>query len=468
MNGRRSALLFISGAGMELCWLYAWAVFLFFSIYQQPFSLFFAALIFGLGFMASTFHQDRGWRRIQILIFRLSVFLVGFFIVLQEHGKPYFNFSGFIGLIECFKGPKEASQWFFLALLLILTYIIWKRGSSLAFNLLNPETVYGRFDLGIAAFFVLLIMKLLLSVKAGIMITQPKVELLFTPYFIFSLLVIGLIRNRNAAEKDYIPGFQKIGVILSFTMILLLLGACVSLLFYSHLTTGAENLSGVLKKGAAPLVPVLIAVIRFLFSPKRHRMNEETGTMGSQGADIIPLGEAEKETGILGEIMKWAPAGLILLLLIAAVSFGAWYLIKYLLSKTSPAKKKPIRRLSVLTWMAILKNILRFCRKKMVHLLKGHANGVELYASLLIWGRHSGISRRQVETPLEYGHRLMRNFPGLKEEIAVIIELFSCEVYGERILNDNELKSGCNAWRKLKHPATLPVRIKTWFLSPGN
>jgi len=468
MNGRKSILIFTARAGMELCWLYAWAAFLLFSICHQYFSFSLMVFIFGLGFAASMTYRDRSWRRIQILIFRLLIFVAGFLIVLHGHYNQHFNFPGFTWLIEWFRGPKEASHWFFLILLLILTYVIWKRGTLLVFNPLTPDNIYARFDLGIAAFFVLLIIKILLSVKGEIIITQPKVALLFLPYFIFSLLAIGSIRNINTAEKDYVPGFQKIGVILSFSIVILLLGTCISLLFHSHLTTGAESLSGVLKKGAAPLLPVFLYIIRFLFLPKRHMVNDETITIKSQGTDITALAEAEEETGILGEIMKWVPAGLILIISLTAVCLGTWYLIKYLLSKTSPATKDRIRHRPVFTWILIFKNILLICRRRIVRLVKGHASGIELYTSLLTWGRHSGVSRRQVETPLEYGLRLIRYFPALKKEIGLIIELFNCEVYGETVLDNKELTSGRNAWKRLKRPAYLPLRMKTWFLSPGN
>ncbi len=452
---------------MELCWLYAWAAFLFIAIFHQYFSFFCTAFIFGLGFSASWFHRSGGWRRIQILVFRLPIFVAGLFIVLYAQGKPSSFFMNFSGLLRWLEGPKDALQWLFLILLLLLMYIVWKRGSSLALHPLNEETVYNRFDLGISAFFVLLIIKTLMAVKGGIIISQLKAPWLFIPYFIFGLLAIGLIRNGNAVEKDYVPGFQKMGVILSFTVVILLLGICISLLFYSHLTTGAEHLSVVLKQGAAPLVPVFIAVIRFLFGPRQHAGQGETGSFGAHEPDLSSLAESGKHPGIMEEILKWASGGFIAILLIAGVCFGAWLLWKYLLTKTTPVAKEKIRRHSVLAWILALKNIMGICRKKIVRLIKGHVSGMELYASLLTWGRHSGISRGRVETPLEYGRRLMELFPVLKDEIDLIIDLFQNEVYGEKVLNAEELTTGRNAWRKLRRPAYFPLRIKTWFLSPS-
>lgn len=462
MNGKQNIFLFSVGAGMELCWLYAWASFLLFAICRDFFSFFFMGFIFGLGSGVSLAYRDRGWRRIYILLFRLLLFTVGFFIVLQGQGHQYFTSPGFIGLINWLMGTKEPSQWFFLILLIILTYVIWKRGSSLIANP-GSENIYAKFDFGIAAFFVLLVLKALLAVKGNIIIDHPRVELLFLPYFIFSLLAIGSIRNIHT-QKNYVPGFQKTGVMLSFTIVILLFGACIFLLFHSHLTTGAENLSIVLKKGAAPLLPVFIAVIRFIFLP-RSKGHDETGEVGGGEIHIPALAETGKEIGLLEEIMKWASGGFILIMIFAVVCLGMWYLIK-VLSKTSP-KTKERRRRPFLIWLLTVKYLFLVCWRKAVRIVKGHANGMELYGSLLVWGRHSGVSRRQIETPLEYGYRLMGYFPALKQEIGLIVRLFNKEIYGEAVLHEKELALGRKAWKNLKRPAYLPLRMKTWFLSSG-
>jgi len=449
---------------MELCWLYAWASFLLFAVCRESFSFSCLGFIFGLGFGVSLTYRDRGWRRIYILLFRVLLFTVGFFIVLQGQGNQFFNSPGFTGLLNWLMGPKEFSQWFFLILLIILTYAIWKRGSSLIADPISSENIYARFDLGIAAFFALLVLKALLAVKGNIIIDHPRVELLFLPYFIFSLLAIGSIRDIHT-QKNYVPGFQKTGVMLSFTIVILLFGACIFLLFHSHLTTGAENLSGVLKKGAAPLLPVFIAVIRFIFSI-RSPGHDEKGTFSDGETHMLALSESGKEIGLLEEIMKWASGGFILIMIFAIVCLGMWYLIK-VLSKTSPKTKERITHRPFLTWLLTVKYLFFACWRKIVRIVKGHANGMELYGSLLVWGRHSGVSRRQIETPLEYGYRLMGYFPTLKHEIGLIVRLFNKEIYGEAVLNEKELASGRKAWKNLKRPAYLTLRIKTWFLSSG-
>ncbi len=467
MTERKEMALFLSGVGMELCWLYAWAAFLLFSICGQYFSFFFLIILFAWGFAASSFHRDRGWRRIQVLIFRVFLFAGGFLVVFQAHLSASFHVSGFFNQIAWLRGPWEVFQWLFFLLLLFFACVIWQRSSALAFHPLRTENVYNRFDFGIAAFFTLLIIKLLFAVKGESYFSHPKTALLFTPYILFSLLAMGLVRNKNAAEKDYIPGFQKIGIILSFTALILFLGGGLAFFFYVPLTAGAENLSVVLKKGAAPLVPLLIAVIRFLFAPKHYKTNEETGTTGSLGKDMTIPDKPVEATGILADLLRWIPAGFLVLLLTAGVCLCVWFLMKYLLARTPAAKKEKTRRVSFYAWMEALKKLVGLFWKKGALLIRGHESAQELYVSLLAWGRHSGVSRRPVETPREYGRRLTGAFPLLKREISLIVELFNAEVYGEKMLNVTELKEGSKAWKQLKHPAHFPMRIKTWFLSPG-
>ena len=104
--------------------------------------------------------------------------------------------------------------------------------------------------------------------------------------------------------------------------------------------------------------------------------------------------------------------------------------------------------------------------EKTMSMVRGHVSGFELFASLLLWGRHSGITRRQVETPLEYGLRLIRNFPMLEKEIGFIITIFNKEVYGGATLKNKDITKGRSALKRLRHPAHLPLRIKTWIISP--
>jgi hypothetical protein len=97
---------------------------------------------------------------------------------------------------------------------------------------------------------------------------------------------------------------------------------------------------------------------------------------------------------------------------------------------------------------------------------KGHEGAVQLFTALLSWGRHSGLPHFLSETPREYGLRLKNRFPSLKKEIESIIEAFNQQVYGELILNEQQLAIAESAWRRLRSPFYWPSRLKTWLLRP--
>jgi len=67
------------------------------------------------------------------------------------------------------------------------------------------------------------------------------------------------------------------------------------------------------------------------------------------------------------------------------------------------------------------------------------------------------------ETPLEYGLRLKNRFPLLKREIALIIEAFNQEAFGEITLDEQQSAEAKSAWRRLRSPLHWPSRLKNWF-----
>jgi len=467
MSGKKNILILVTGAAMDLCWLYAWAAFLAISLYDRfwPFAL--TVWIYALAAGAAVMKRRKIRRRIIVILLQLLFFSLGFIIVLHRFSTQAFNLWNVAWILAWLKAMSEPTRWFLLAFLLILTVVIWKRGLTFITRPLTTENVYNRFDLGIAAFFVLLIVKTLLSVRGWVTISHPETTLLYFPFLIFSLLTIGSIRNSRNGRKDYISGFQKIGVVLSFSTVILLTGACLMVLFYSELTTGAEILSQGLKKTTAPMVPVLKTILRFLLMHNRQTVEDKpllfTDDLNTSG---ISSG-GQEPSGILSEIIKWLPTGLILVVFLSVVCLGAFLLFKALFSKTNSEAENEAGHLFLVVWLRNLKKMLVFCLKTVRRWIKGYDSGIELYTSLLAWGRHSGLPRRQVETPLEYQCRIGRHFPKLVREIGLIIALFNRETYRETVLNSKEITSGQQALKKLKSITNLPLRMKTWIFSNG-
>jgi hypothetical protein len=467
MKSQRRDLLFLAGAGMELSWLYAWATFIIASILHRPFPLPEAIGTFALATVLTLVVRGRGWR--VILILGLQVF--GFLLATSRIVHVFFYgshpFFGQWWLLECFRQPKDPLEWFILVIILFFALLLWVGGVSLARRSAAYLTVCTRFDLGVAAFFCLLLIKFLLLVRGGIDIQDPTPELLLFPFFVFSLLAIGMARNRSSAQRDFLSGYQGIGVIVSFTVVVLAFGAGLVLLFLPYLSLAADMGYGVLKSAAAPLGPILVSIIRFLFIHSRSRPGTASPSSGSDEAEFVSSTESSWWTELFEKVFSWGFLGLGVLIALILCGLGMWYLFRWLFSRTTKSRKTQIQWSLISLWAALLWSALLHFRDKIVRRVKGYRSAVQLYSALLNWGRHSGLPHFLSETPTEYGVRLRHQFPTLNREIGLIAETFNKEVYGEILLDEQQFTMAKLAWRRLRSPIHWPSRFKSWFFQPG-
>ena len=467
MKSQRRDLLFLAGAGMELSWLYAWATFIMVSILHRPFPLPEAIGTFALATVLTLVVRGRGWR--VILILGLQVF--GFLLATSRIVHVFFYgshpFFDQLWLLECFRQPKDPLGWFILVIILFFALLFWVGGVTLARRSAAYLTVCTRFDLGVAAFFCLLLIKFLLLVRGGIDIQDPTPELLLFPFFVFSLLAIGMARNRSSAQRDFLSGYQGIGVIVSFTVVVLAFGAGLVLLFLPYLSLAADMGYGVLKSAAAPLGPILVSIIRFLFIHSRSRPGTASPSSSSDEAEFVSSTESSWWTELFEKVFSWGFLGLGVLIALILCGLGMWYLFRWLFSRTTKSRKTQIQWSLISLWAALLWSALLHFWDKIVRRVKGYRSAVQLYSALLNWGRHSGLPHFLSETPTEYGVRLRHQFPTLNREIGLIAETFNKEVYGEILLDEQQFTMAKLAWRRLRSPIHWPSRFKSWFFQPG-
>ena len=467
MKSQRRDLLFLAGAGMELSWLYAWATFIISSILHQPFPLPDAIGTFGLAALLTLVVQGSGWRVILILglqVFGLLLATSRIVHVFFYKSNPFFDQWW---LLTCFRQPKDPLQWFILVIILFFALLFWVGGMTLARRSAAYLTVCTRFDLGVAAFFCLLLAKFLLLVKGGIDIQDPTPELLLFPFFIFSLLAIGMARNQSSAQRDFLSGYQGIGVIVSFTVVVLAFSGGLVLLFLPYLSTAAEMGYGVLKSAAAPLSPILVAILRFIFMHNRSSPEMASSSSGGDKMEFLSSTESSWWTELFEKVFSWGFLGLGVLIALILCGLGMWYLFRWLFSRTTKKEKRQIQWSLISLWVAQLRSALIHCWDKIVRRVKGYRSAVQLYNALLNWGRHSGLPHFLSETPTEYGVRLRHQFPTLNREIGLIAETFNKEVYGEILLDEQQFTMAKLAWRRLRSPIHWPSRFKSWFLQPG-
>jgi hypothetical protein len=329
-------------------------------------------------------------------------------------------------------------------------------GVTLARRSTSHLTLCSRFDLGIAAFFLLLLVELLIRVKGGIEIQDPTTHFLLFPFFIFGLTAIGLARNQGSGQRDYLSGYRQMGVILSFTFVVLLFGTGLVLLFLPYLTLAAEMGYDALKTVTEPLGPVLVNIVLFIFGNWRNRPINAGGEPGESQGDALPPAESSPWTDFFGYVLF----GLMGLVFLAIVCFALWHLIRWLLSRTSSSNDPRIKTNLFSLWIARIRLFFSFFWSRVLLRIQGRKGTIQLYASLLDWGHHSGLPHLISETPNEYGFRLARRFPALKKEIGVITKAFNQEIYGEMAPEEQQLKIAQLAWRKLCSPLHWPTRLR--------
>jgi hypothetical protein len=462
MKQDRGFLLFLAHSGMELSWRYAWATFLTTSIVHRPFPLPEALATFLLAAVLYRVVRGIGLRVIAVLGIQILGFLLAasrLIYAFSYRAYPYFDKRWLLAFLS---ESRDSLQWLILVIIVLMALLFWLAGVALA----RRPTAYSitciRFDYGVAAFFCLFIIKSLLLVKGGIAVRDSAPVLLVFPFFIFSLLAIGLARSRSSAPRDFLAGYRGIGVLVSFTLVVLAFGAGLVLFCMPYLSATAEAGYGVLKAAAGPLGPIVVRILLFLFHKPLRQEPLAPATHGDE-AQHIPPAESSWWSEWVQEILGWGLLGLGLLVGLFLCAIGTWYLLRWLLSRTSKAERKPIDWQQAFLWVQRLWAAVGMGLKWALQRLKGYRDAVQLYRAFLKWGRRSGLPHLLSETPDEYGSRLRKRFPTLAGEIGEIVGAFNLAVYGEVVLDDAQLTLVRLSWKRLCSPRHWTVRLKSWF-----
>jgi hypothetical protein len=433
---------------------------------DRPFPLAGAIGVFVFAAILTHLSIGKGWRVIQVG--GLQVFGSVCAILGILHSVYYSSYlltdKGWI--VGLFHQPRAPLEWVIFALIVIWTLLFWIGGCSQARRQRAYFTVCARFDIGIAAFFCLFLLKLVLLEKGGIKVEDPLSSAMIFPFILLGLLAIGIARIEPKARKDYLPGYRGIGIIATFMSIVLLSAGIVILFFLPVLTAVASTGYRALKSGAGFVLPMVELILRHIFMGSSIR--EEPASSSSKPDEWGSLFSASGPwMQFIEKIMKWGMEGIAVLFLLVAFGVIVFYLIKWLLSRTARAQGNNKTTYEIAPWFSRLLNILILLYKRLLLSIKGYKKAAELYAMLSGWGRRSGLTHFVHETPLEFGARLDKYFPRLKTQIDMIVSSFNSEVYGEMNLTGESMKKTISAWRVLRSPRHWLLRIKTRLLSSG-
>ena len=464
MKHSLKTVFFISGAGMDLCWLQAWAAFLLHSIFNYQVPLLFVFSIYCCGIMANYVCYFKRRMRITVLGIKLLFFSASFSLATYFFLFSYNDHAAPLQLSQLFDVHKPFVDWGLTLFILLIAGITWKRSAIQVLKPLQPENVYLRLDLGIAAFFLLMVLKLMLFGKFGLTFIYPDLKYLFFPFFLFGLLTIGMMLSGDKDNRQYASGFHKIGVVISFASVLLIGGLGMVFLFHSQMMDSADKLSAILKKAGPPLEGAVIWLGGLLsFSKRRYELPPLPTPEDPNSYAALSTGPAE--TGWLTNVIQWGAIALLSLLLLLFVYLLLRHLIRFLFNSNDPRNIEKFWTFDCPEW---LKWIIVFISRNLTRIFvraKGVNNAAALFTALVSWGRRSGIHYKTTDTPLEFGARLSKSFPGLEAEIKMLIHLLYKEIYGELKLNYNQISDGKMSKKRLAHPRFWKIRMKNWLLS---
>ncbi len=462
MTPGKKPLLVLARAGMEISWRYAWVGFLMLLICQQIFPLAETAGAFVMAIILNRLFAHHNWRLYQSLLIEVTSIALFSLLILYRLWYDTFPFWNFTWLSLFFQDPIAQPHRYKFLLIFFCLLLIWRGGRTLVKSPMDYHLVCIQFDKGIGLFILLLLVKFLIHNKVGIRVDGLAIGFLVAAFFIFSLLSIFLARKQPEVEKSFMTGYRGIGITLSLTSLLVLIGSGATFFCYPILTQVADSLQILLKDATGPMVPVFVAILLFFFSPGKMRND-----IGEITDSLSELGDFSATTVGKWETFFLKGIALGLMLVIGMVAAGLFYLcIRYLLrlllkknTQNSPKKSQPWIR-NVAKWLILLP--VRVWRV-LISLLDSAENAASVYTGLLVWGRRSGVGLLPGETPAEYGNRLVRHFPDLDDEITGIIDAFNREIYGQ-VNTDNKILFRLRlAQRRMKRLRYWPSRIKTCF-----
>jgi len=134
--------------------------------------------------------------------------------------------------------------------------------------------------------------------------------------------------------------YGRLGAVLSFSILVLVCGGGLTMLFLPSLMSAAETANDLLRQAARPLVPVVVAGLRFIFLGGCRR-TQEGCVPAEQGGGVpdLPVGGGG-EWGLLHTIITWGLAGFAGIMGLAIVIFGAAWLLRSLASRGLAEKKE--------------------------------------------------------------------------------------------------------------------------------
>jgi hypothetical protein len=271
---------------------------------------------------------------------------------------------------------------------------------------------------------------------------------------------LGIVRNSSPSQVGGITYFKGVGIAMSFTFIILMLGGGLFTLFLPEFQSLAETGADLFKNLKKPMENFVIFMSSVYLESGYRRKSEPQLT-----GDYLPA--IDKSGGELG-ILHYLFIGITIVILLSVAGFILYRLIKWLLSKirwlfsetVDERDKRGIWDL-LLSCMLAATRFLSTLWIKIFYPSDTSSAAEKFYRRLLRWGRISGLNHAVFETPREYGIRLGHLFPQIEKEIRLIVNLHDEAVYGGISPDNHKLSRARLAFRRIRNPLLWFARIKS-------
>jgi hypothetical protein len=460
MRGVEKTLLAFCGAVIDFAWLYAWAAFSMIPLGRGGLPFLDAAAIFAIAAALTRVHAGRGLKIIVVGLLQGTGLAATALRTIYIMGDRTISFLDSQWLTGFFSASHSAGEWLGLGIALFFGSAFWLGGAFFAVRPRTHQKICSRFDIGLAAFFALVLIKLTLAVKGSIFTGDTMTGPLAFVFFFFGLIAIGMTRTSGRGSPGLVRGHRKLGVVMGFICVVFSSAMGLIAFFQQPLARAAGAGYGFLKDGTASVGAIFLWFIKFLYTPGQGKLREDpSGAGGGVSGHLLPPDSAPwLETA--GSIIAWFFGTFLGIIMLIVVVGGAVFVVKWLSSRTKRTHGRS-RRLPAPNALLRAWHFIALLARKTARSLKGHRTAADIYRALAGWSRRSGIRQSRSETPSEFSSRLSGVFPSLRHEIKSITEAFNREFYGETALTREEMTLLRTSRRRLSSPSYWPARLKT-------
>jgi hypothetical protein len=455
MRPHEKVLLYFSGAVMEFSWVYAWGAFALITLQGRHLPVLDCIIVFAAAAGITRLVAGRAFRVITIGIFESLGFITVLAWSLNWGAAPDRRFLDPYWISGLFTQSRSAIEAVSLIILALWMVAIWLSGALFSVRTVNHEKMSSRFDIGLCAFFCLLLLQFAIGVKGGGSVQSGTAISCASIFFFFGLLAIGITRAQGPRSSGLMTARRGLGIILLFIGVVFISVMGLIVIFRESLGRAAGTGYMVIMDAASSLGSVFVNVVRFLYGPRQVRIRE----VPSGGNDNIIDHVSSSDTGpwieTFGRIFTWFFGTFIGIMILIAGAAGAVMIIRWLFSRNRDDRRQ-IRA----SGMSFGRDMIFSLVAKIRRSLQRKKNAADFYNTLLGWAHVSGLPRRKNETANEFSARIRPEFPAIENEIQVIADAFNREYYGDLVLSKEEISMIRSSSRRLKDPRLWPVRVK--------